>query len=209
MQGLGECRVGSSIEWHGDIPSLAWVDRVPSVVTTHATCGVLDFVLNGKVADDVGGLCSRAAEGRARSGHYPMCLDDGGGERGWALPNLACMMPRSLCSLFAVAIWLGMAKAGVCTALINIHIKGPPLVHAIRKALDSSKSQVVVVGTDLLEYVTCPEVLAELPPKVGTSPVCQKVDVAPRGSDVPRDACACLAGWRWAFLRLFHALGVC
>lgn len=66
-------------------------------------------------------------------------------------------------------MWLGMAKAGVCTALVNIHIKGPPLVHAIRTALDRSKSQAVVVDGSLANCVVCPDVLSELSPKVRIS----------------------------------------
>lgn len=67
---------------------------------------------------------------------------------------------------YTVALWLGMAKAGVCTALVNIHIKGPPLVHAIRTALDQSKRQVVVVDQSLADFVACPDIVAELSPEV-------------------------------------------
>lgn len=66
-----------------------------------------------------------------------------------------------------MVLWLGMAKAGVCTALVNVHIKGPPLVHAIRTALDQSKRRVVVVDRSLADCVVCPDVLAELSAKVG------------------------------------------
>lgn len=65
-----------------------------------------------------------------------------------------------------MAIWLGMAKAGVCTALVNVHAKGPPLVHAIRTALNSSKRHIIVVDGSLAKYVACPEILAELSPEV-------------------------------------------
>ncbi|CAM9341654.1 unnamed protein product [Laminaria digitata] len=65
-----------------------------------------------------------------------------------------------------VALWLGMAKAGVSTALINIHIKGPPLVHAIRTALGQSKDLLVVVDESLADCVLCHDVLAELPAAV-------------------------------------------
>lgn len=70
-------------------------------------------------------------------------------------------------------MWLGMAKAGVCTALVNIHIKGPPLVHAIKTALNQSKSQMVVVDGSLANCVVCPDVLAELSPEVSIFPLCQ------------------------------------
>ena len=66
----------------------------------------------------------------------------------------------------AVALWLGMAKAGVSTALVNIHIKGPPLVHAIRTALGQSKDLLVVVDESLADCVLCHDVLAELPAAV-------------------------------------------
>lgn len=55
----------------------------------------------------------------------------------------------------------------MCTALVNIHIKGPPLVHAIRTALDRSKSHVVVVDESLAKSVARPEILGELSAKVG------------------------------------------
>lgn len=69
----------------------------------------------------------------------------------------------------AVALWLGMAKAGVCTALVNIHIKGPPLVHAIQTALNQSRNKVVVVDQSLAACILCHEVLAELSPAVSHS----------------------------------------
>ncbi|CAM9226577.1 unnamed protein product [Ascophyllum nodosum] len=65
-----------------------------------------------------------------------------------------------------VALWLGMAKAGVCTALVNIHIKGPPLVHAIRTALELSKGQVVIVHQSLAGCILDPNVMSELPEAV-------------------------------------------
>ena len=65
-----------------------------------------------------------------------------------------------------VALWLGMAKAGACTALVNIHIKGPPLVHAVRTALELSKMQIVIVDQSLADCVQAPDVLSELPPTV-------------------------------------------
>lgn len=67
-----------------------------------------------------------------------------------------------------------MAKAGVCTALVNTHIKGPPLVHAIRTALNQSKSQVVVVDQSLADCVLCRDVVAELPPAV-SRPGCRLI----------------------------------
>lgn len=77
-----------------------------------------------------------------------------------------------LSSCRAVALWLGMAKAGVCTALVNIHIKGPPLVHAIRVALEQSKRKVVMVDQSLAACVLCHEVLAELPAAVSDQISC-------------------------------------
>lgn len=67
----------------------------------------------------------------------------------------------------AVALWLGAAKAGVATALVNVQTKGSPLVHAIRAALDGCNTPVLVVHHSLTRSVQCPEVGAALSPKAG------------------------------------------
>lgn len=60
-----------------------------------------------------------------------------------------------------------MAKVGVCTALVNIHTKGPALAHAVRIALEQSKSYtpIVVVDTSLAALMG-PDVLDALPETV-------------------------------------------
>ncbi|CAM9251362.1 unnamed protein product [Ectocarpus sp. 8 AP-2014] len=66
-----------------------------------------------------------------------------------------------------VAIWLGMAKVGVCTALVNIHTKGPALAHAVRIALEQSKSHTPIVVVDKsLAALMGPDVLDALPETV-------------------------------------------
>lgn len=69
-----------------------------------------------------------------------------------------------------VAIWLGMAKAGVSTALVNVNTKGPALAHAIRTALAQSEGQVVVVDRSLADVLD-DDVLAELPDAVSSTSV--------------------------------------
>ena len=61
------------------------------------------------------------------------------------------------------------------TALVNIHVKGPPLVHAIRTALGRSKDLLVVVDESLADCVLCHDVLAELPAAVRTCRVASRV----------------------------------
>ncbi|CAM9283381.1 unnamed protein product [Ectocarpus fasciculatus] len=66
-----------------------------------------------------------------------------------------------------VAIWLGMAKVGVCTALVNIHTKGPALAHAVRIAVEQSKSYTSIVVVDKsLAALMGPDVLDALPETV-------------------------------------------
>jgi acyl-CoA synthetase (AMP-forming)/AMP-acid ligase II len=55
-------------------------------------------------------------------------------------PDTVALMLEN--SPFYSAIWLGFAKIGVTTALINSHLKGVPLV----KTFDSAKAKFFVVG---------------------------------------------------------------
>ena len=46
-----------------------------------------------------------------------------------------------------VAIWIGLAKAGIVTALINHNLKGNPLVHSIQIV----NSKAVIFGADFTQ----------------------------------------------------------
>jgi fatty-acyl-CoA synthase len=46
-----------------------------------------------------------------------------------------------------VSTWLGLAKVGVTTALLNSHLSGPPLLHA----LEASGARTLVCGTECLD----------------------------------------------------------
>ena len=59
-----------------------------------------------------------------------------------------------------VAIWLGLAKAGVVVALINYNLKGNPLCHSIQIV----DSKAVVFGIDYTDALS--EVLDQLDPSI-------------------------------------------
>ena len=48
-----------------------------------------------------------------------------------------------------VALWLGLAKIGVVTALINYNLKDKPLLHSIQIA----ESKAVILGKDFLSSI--------------------------------------------------------
>ena len=53
-------------------------------------------------------------------------------------------------SIDYVAIWLGAAKVGCVTALLNTNLTGAPLVHAIRTALTAPKTSRLVLASECL-----------------------------------------------------------
>lgn len=53
-------------------------------------------------------------------------------------------------SPYYVPIWLGLAKAGATTALINSHLKGVPLV----KTLQSTQAKFFIIGAEIMDRVT-------------------------------------------------------
>ena len=71
----------------------------------------------------------------------------------WALESgcepgctVAVLMPN--CIDF-VTLWLGIAKVGAVSALLNTNIAGPPLVHAIKTALSESSCKMLLLGREL------------------------------------------------------------
>lgn len=48
-----------------------------------------------------------------------------------------------------VSFWLGMAKVGLSTSLVNSTITGKPFVHSITLSLKDSKTKVAVIDSDL------------------------------------------------------------
>lgn len=47
-------------------------------------------------------------------------------------------------------IWLGLSKAGICTALINTNLNRIPLAHCIKIAY----SKAIIVGSELAKSIT-------------------------------------------------------
>lgn len=48
-----------------------------------------------------------------------------------------------------VSIWMGFAKIGAATALINTNITGKPLSHSVNTALQSSETKILIVDSEL------------------------------------------------------------
>lgn len=61
--------------------------------------------------------------------------------------NTVCLMVFS-CPEY-VAFWLGMAKIGVSTALLNTNIIGKPFMHSVQVSVANSEKKVVVVDREL------------------------------------------------------------
>jgi acyl-CoA synthetase (AMP-forming)/AMP-acid ligase II len=77
-----------------------------------------------------------------------------------------------------LALWLGAAKAGCTSALLNIHLRGVPLAHAVRTALlDSTNSsppgpgspRLLIASASLATAALRPDVLAALTSGTGKS----------------------------------------
>jgi len=77
-----------------------------------------------------------------------------------------------------IATWLGLAKLGVVTALINTNLTGIPLAHSLR----ISGAKQLVLGADLAERFASAAPLLEPPPRVwarnGDAPGAQSLDAA-------------------------------
>jgi fatty-acyl-CoA synthase len=52
-----------------------------------------------------------------------------------------------------VAFWLGVAKVGGCTALLNTNVTGKALVHSVSVAVEQSKSKILVVDGELRDQI--------------------------------------------------------
>lgn len=50
-----------------------------------------------------------------------------------------------------VIFWLGMAKIGVGTALINSNVTGKPFLHSVEVSVKDSKTQIVIIDNELKE----------------------------------------------------------
>lgn len=53
-----------------------------------------------------------------------------------------------------VAIWLGVAKVGASTALINTNNRGASLLHSLSTALESTESKIFIVDEALRAHVS-------------------------------------------------------
>jgi hypothetical protein len=63
--------------------------------------------------------------------------------------NTVCLMVFN-CPEY-VAFWLGMAKIGVSTAMLNTNIIGNPFMHSVQVSVEKSEKKIVVVDGDLAE----------------------------------------------------------
>lgn len=50
-----------------------------------------------------------------------------------------------------VSFWLGMAKIGVSTALLNTNITGKPFIHSVQVSVQNSQQKIVVIDNEIIE----------------------------------------------------------
>jgi acyl-CoA synthetase (AMP-forming)/AMP-acid ligase II len=72
-----------------------------------------------------------------------------GSKSGLKQKNTVCLMVFN-CPEY-VAFWLGMAKIGVSTALLNTNIIGKPFMHSVQVSVEKSEKKIVVVDGELAE----------------------------------------------------------
>ena len=53
-----------------------------------------------------------------------------------------------------VSIWLGIAKLGASTALINTNNLGASLIHSLTAVLDSTESKILIIDESLRNHVS-------------------------------------------------------
>ena len=63
--------------------------------------------------------------------------------------NTVCLM--SLNRYEYVSFWIGMAKIGVSTALLNTNITGKPFIHSVQVSVEKSTQKIVIIDKELSE----------------------------------------------------------
>jgi fatty-acyl-CoA synthase len=69
-------------------------------------------------------------------------------EVGFQQKNTVCLMVLNRPEY--VAFWVGMAKIGVSTALLNTNITGKPFIHSVQLSVEKSEKKIVVVDQELV-----------------------------------------------------------
>jgi fatty-acyl-CoA synthase len=70
-----------------------------------------------------------------------------GYEIGLQQKNTVCLMVLNRPEY--IAFWLGMAKIGVSTALLNTNISGKPFIHSVQVSVERSEKKIVIVDQEL------------------------------------------------------------
>lgn len=68
-------------------------------------------------------------------------------ETGLEQRNTVCLMVLNRPEY--VAFWLGMAKIGVSTALLNTNIAGKPFIHSVQVSVEKSPQKIVIIDDEL------------------------------------------------------------